>query len=398
VLKTKSFAALCYKILKIKIKSRLLASHFTNFSRHKNIHGTVPVPTANLSSPDKAPYIIPTLNAFRPLKHSYFAQMSDSEDEDLRRAIALSLQESSLPSKQQNDVVDLISSDEDDDLDAPCRSRSKEVLNQSTQRNGTALAAIPSQHQTEPERLANNSHGLTEDSAQPTDTRNSASMSQASDPQLSSSKSTFLGLDRKQMEQDRMKRIEERKKREATLATEDDQSRKRKASTSAKVTETNRQVRPKYSSSSDQNGPSIEVPDSKYSNGDEPTPKVLSFKNHSTVPSRPIIAIQKGNDQLVNSQPPGNSTGICFPDGVVKKTWAYGYPRQDDIKIEEIFQKETLELAVLSAFQVDPEWVETKLKPNTKVIWVLQAKTEAEVSLIHPAKKNFVAGRQSYLK
>jgi hypothetical protein len=34
----------------------------------------------------------------------------------------------------------------------------------------------------------------------------------------------------------------------------------------------------------------------------------------------------------------------------------YGCPRQgDDIKIEEVLQKNDLELAVLSAFQVDPD-------------------------------------------
>ena len=47
-----------------------------------------------------------------------------------------------------------------------------------------------------------------------------------------------------------------------------------------------------------------------------------------------------------------------------------------------MFQKDDLELAVLSAFQVEPEWVASKLNPSTKVVWVLQAKTEWE-------KKNF---------
>ena len=57
-----------------------------------------------------------------------------------------------------------------------------------------------------------------------------------------------------------------------------------------------------------------------------------------------------------------------------------GVPRLgDDIKIEEVLQKDDLKLAVLSAFQVEPEWVESKLDPKTKVIWVLQAKTAAEV-------------------
>lgn len=75
-----------------------------------------------------------------------------------------------------------------------------------------------------------------------------------------------------------------------------------------------------------------------------------------------------------------SGTGIQFPFGVVKKTWAFGFPRMDDIKIEEVLQRSTLEHAVLGAFQIEPDWVISKIKPTTKVIWVLQAKTEAEVS------------------
>jgi hypothetical protein len=74
--------------------------------------------------------------------------------------------------------------------------------------------------------------------------------------------------------------------------------------------------------------------------------------------------------------------GVQFPDGVVKKTWVHGCPRQDDIKIEEVLQKDDLELAVLSSFQIDPEWIASKLHPATKVVFVLQAKTELEVGLL----------------
>lgn len=50
------------------------------------------------------------------------------------------------------------------------------------------------------------------------------------------------------------------------------------------------------------------------------------------------------------------ATGVQYPDGVVKKTWAYGFPRTgDDIKLEEVIQRENLQLAVLSAFQIDTD-------------------------------------------
>ncbi|KAF4120288.1 Tyrosyl-DNA phosphodiesterase [Geosmithia morbida] len=62
--------------------------------------------------------------------------------------------------------------------------------------------------------------------------------------------------------------------------------------------------------------------------------------------------------------PGANTTtfGSLFRDGAVKKTWAYGYPRtEDDIKIEEVLQRDQLELAVLSSFQWDDEWLMSKV-------------------------------------
>jgi hypothetical protein len=73
---------------------------------------------------------------------------------------------------------------------------------------------------------------------------------------------------------------------------------------------------------------------------------------------------------------------VQFPDGIVKKTWAFGQPRIDDIKIEEVLQKTDLELAVLSAFQWDEDWILSKLNlRQTKVVCVVQADSEELVSL-----------------
>ena len=45
-----------------------------------------------------------------------------------------------------------------------------------------------------------------------------------------------------------------------------------------------------------------------------------------------------------------DQTGLRFPQGVVKRTWASGFPRTaDDISIEEVLQKADLELAVISS-------------------------------------------------
>lgn len=82
-----------------------------------------------------------------------------------------------------------------------------------------------------------------------------------------------------------------------------------------------------------------------------------------------------------SSAPAPRSTHLPFPQGVVKKTWAYGQPRQgDDIKIEEVLQKQQLELAVLSSFQWDEEWLLAKVDlARTKLILVAFASGEAQV-------------------
>ncbi|EEA18915.1 conserved hypothetical protein [Talaromyces marneffei ATCC 18224] len=77
---------------------------------------------------------------------------------------------------------------------------------------------------------------------------------------------------------------------------------------------------------------------------------------------------------------PSSTPSPQFPKGVVKKTWAFGYSRNgDDIKIEEVLQTADLELALLSAFQWDMQWMFTKFRtPNkTRFLMVMQAKEES---------------------
>lgn len=69
--------------------------------------------------------------------------------------------------------------------------------------------------------------------------------------------------------------------------------------------------------------------------------------------------------------------GPVFLDGAVKKTWALLRERADDIRLEEVLQSDDLKLAVLSAFQWDIPWLMKKLKGNTRVIFVMQAKGQA---------------------
>ncbi|KAG7290499.1 hypothetical protein NEMBOFW57_000501 [Staphylotrichum longicolle] len=78
--------------------------------------------------------------------------------------------------------------------------------------------------------------------------------------------------------------------------------------------------------------------------------------------------------------PASTSPRLPFPQGVVKKTWAYGQPRQgDDIKIEEVLQKQQLELAVLSSYQWDEEWLLRRIDlARTKLILIAFATDDAQ--------------------
>ena len=62
-----------------------------------------------------------------------------------------------------------------------------------------------------------------------------------------------------------------------------------------------------------------------------------------------------------------------FPRGTVKKTWAFGCPRtSEDIKLEEVLQRQDLNLAVLSSFQWDVEWLLAKIDTRSMSVWNLR--------------------------
>jgi Tyrosyl-DNA phosphodiesterase len=78
------------------------------------------------------------------------------------------------------------------------------------------------------------------------------------------------------------------------------------------------------------------------------------------------------------------ASGLQYPEGVVKKTWACGFERVNDIKIEEVLQPSNLEAAVLSSFQWDWDWLLPKLHTRkSKFVFVLQAKDDKTKKLYH---------------
>ncbi|ETR97244.1 phospholipase D/nuclease [Trichoderma reesei RUT C-30] len=81
-----------------------------------------------------------------------------------------------------------------------------------------------------------------------------------------------------------------------------------------------------------------------------------------------------------SASPAAPQSSLPYPNGTVKRTWARGCARTgDDITIEEVFQKDHLELALLSSFQWDEEWMLSKLDiSRTKLLLLAFAKDEAQ--------------------
>ncbi|KAI5292653.1 hypothetical protein KEM55_007632, partial [Ascosphaera atra] len=76
--------------------------------------------------------------------------------------------------------------------------------------------------------------------------------------------------------------------------------------------------------------------------------------------------------------------GLQYPNGTVKKTRVRGFSRSgDDITIEEVFQKDDdLELAVLSSFQWNMDWLFAKFDieniAKTRFLLIIGAKDELQ--------------------
>ncbi|OGM50341.1 putative tyrosyl-DNA phosphodiesterase [Aspergillus bombycis] len=284
----------------------------------------------------------------------------DLDDPDLRAAIAASLRDScnheeSSHNGQQLEVVDL-TADSDDDV-IPLFPKSNSVIGSETDGDETDSGEEDDDDEDEDLKKAIelSMQGAIEDengpsrhhlpSADNNDSKasNTPLSSRAEAPestQALTQTAGLLGLDRRQMETDRLARLNKRKAEESVS---DDQRDAKHARTGT----------PPRSS-----GPVISVVDT------------LSGSNSSrTTPA--------GDDQQI--QIPSPIPSVQFPNGIVKKTWAFGCRRQgDDIKIEEVLQKSDLQLAVLSSFMWEMEWLFSKLNTaKTRFYLVMQAKDES---------------------
>lgn len=154
-----------------------------------------------------------------------------------------------------------------------------------------------------------------------------------------------LGLDRKKMEEDRLARL---KKRKAESISNDTKT------TTYHALESQAR-RPKLA---------------------DHLPNHLSAAAHS-----PTSSASQGNQGASEEKPkPSSASHLPYAKGTVLRTHVRGQPRDRDVTIDEILRKDDLELAVLSSFQWDEDWLMTKLNlRKTKVMMIAFAADEATV-------------------
>ncbi|KAI9036666.1 uncharacterized protein KD926_001561 [Aspergillus affinis] len=294
----------------------------------------------------------------------------DQIDRDIREAIAASLRDfygsdsQTRDNENQGGIVDLTGDTDDDDEAVPAQPKSNSVIGVDTDNESTA------------DPVEGNGDGDDDDDDDDEDLRRAIALSkqdsghgpgspesplyisdneQASKPAVSqqthvpSSEQNIsrpmgvLGLNRKQMEQERLARLAKRKPEDTPLCEERDKKQLRT------------QTSPKAQMKRDLD---------KLSTAIDPSPQPQITRPEASRPSTNI---------------PSPQSFVQFPAGVVKKTWSYSSPRRgDDIKIEEVFQRSNLELAVLSSFMWDMEWLFSKLDTrNSLFLLIMQAKDDA---------------------
>ena len=170
-----------------------------------------------------------------------------------------------------------------------------------------------------------------------------------------SSAGSLLGLNRKQMEKERLARLAKRKA--------EDISSSPPAQASGKIPRT--QALPSRHCITPRN-PFQSAPQA----------------STARVQSRTDVCRQlASNAPDVNIQPTSRSVAQ-WPLGTVKKTHVTGFPRSgNEITIEEVIQRDDLTLGVFSSFLWDMPWLYSKFNSSsTRILFIMQANDEETVS------------------
>lgn len=223
---------------------------------------------------------------------------SSDDDEDLKLAMALSMQQSPSDNFTTKAFIDLTPSDEDQGDDEDLKR------------------AIALSLQEVPEVARVQGPGTAPEQPPPTNTKTMAELTPqaATSGNVSASvTSNTFAMNRKVMEEKRLKRLEERKRKRTRSA-------------------------------------------------DRPSKQV---------------AKPQASDVLEDSAKSQRQTDevLQYPKGAVKRTSAIGFPRTDDITIDELLEAPIVNIAVISSFQWDAEWLSRKLSHiKVKQHWVMNAR------------------------
>ncbi|KAL4803330.1 tyrosyl-DNA phosphodiesterase-domain-containing protein [Aspergillus unguis] len=271
-----------------------------------------------------------------------------SEDEDLRAAIAASLNDAPPAPIAKNDtsrpVIDL-TADSDSEV-IPIYPKSKSVVSSEASREASAVDNVDDTDDNESDEDLKMAISM---SLQGNSGQGPANMAPTSVPieaqsqareqtpvkgQTGPASGGLLGLDRKKMEEERLARLAKRKADSPTTGQ--------------------REVK-------------------------QPRTEAQAETSSARVPATPS-PVQTTTGTVDAPAMPSSVPSIQFPAGTVKKTFAFGHRRSgDDIKIEEVLQTSDLELGVLSSFMWDIDWLFSKVNlAKNRLLLVMQAKTEAE--------------------
>lgn len=274
----------------------------------------------------------------------------DSDDDpDLKRAIELSLG-ASAGATRNNDTIEL-SSDDGSDLDEDLKRAIALSLGQTSAEDaGKSVQDMKRQDESTPAEETQDEEDDDDDlnktpvyrpkknKVPETTSKSDTAQGQQSQEQKAPQTSTFMGMDRKKMEEERLARLSAKRKTPDT-------------------------------------GQESQGRESRIRTG--PVPQAMSSDQ-----TQGGTVTTGSNAAYSTDTQSRNSSLLPFPKGVVKKTFAKGFPRtDDDITIDEVFQKEHLQLAVLSSFQWDTEWLFNKKidHKRTNVCLIMFATGEEQV-------------------
>lgn len=299
---------------------------------------------------------------------------NDDMDEELKAAIAASLEDfqgsahSRDPtSSKKHNVVDLTADSDDGDEVEEIFPKSRSVIGSETEDGDDydedLERAIQISMQGAPEKVEKSDGNeivqmstQKEDSPKPISVKNDKKPSpqaQKEEQPTQEQKPSFpgiLGLDRKKMEEERLARLMKRK-----IDTSPDRR------------------------------------EAKQSRTESPKGKRAGIKSPHKSPT-PKPEPRKEQPKARSVDTPTSTPSVQFPAGVIKKTWNANARRiGNDIKINEVFQASDLELAVLSSFMWDMDWLFSNLDTKkTRFLLIMQAKEESTVGHLHLTRWNLL--------